>query len=129
VTDGSGIATAPALLANGISGQYAINATIPGPPRRHLRRLMSPPSAAGVSVSGRVLTPDGRGLRNARVVLTDSHGVARTVTTSSFGTYQFDDVAAGETYVIGVVSKLYRFSSQLVTVSDTLKNVDFIGQE
>jgi len=87
------------------------------------------PTAAGVSVSGRVTTPDGRGLRNARVVITDSHGVARTVTTSSFGFYQFDDVAVGENYVIGVVSKQYRFSSQLIQVADTLTNVDFVGQE
>jgi len=87
------------------------------------------PTAAGVTVSGRVLTPDGRGLRNARVLITDSHGVSRSVTTSSFGFYQFDDVAAGDSYVIGVSSKLYRFSSQLIQVSDTLTNVDFTGQE
>lgn len=129
VTNASGIATAPPLLANGISGQYAINATIPGAATQTFAAFNVSPSAAGVSVSGRVMTSDGRGLRNARVVLTDSHGLARTVTTSSFGAYQFDDVAAGETYVIGVVSKLYRFSSQLVTVEDTLTNVNFIGQE
>src|SRR5258706_3724997 len=41
--------------------------------------------AAGVSVSGHVFTPDGRGLRNARVVLTDSLNLSQQVTTSSFG--------------------------------------------
>ncbi|MEP6788424.1 MAG: carboxypeptidase regulatory-like domain-containing protein, partial [Acidobacteriota bacterium] len=89
----------------------------------------SGPSVAGVSVSGRVTTPDGRGLRNAKVVLTDSLGNARTVTTSSFGFYEFDEVAVGESYVIGVVSKQYRFSSQLIQVGDTLTNMDFVGQE
>ncbi|MEP6787142.1 MAG: DUF4394 domain-containing protein [Acidobacteriota bacterium] len=88
-----------------------------------------PTTAAGVSVSGRVTTPDGRGLRNAKVVLTDSIGNARTVTTSSFGFYQFDEVAVGESYVIGVVSKQYRFTSQLIQVGDTLTNMDFVGQE
>ena len=86
-------------------------------------------TAAGVTVSGRVLTPDGRGLRNARVVITDSQGNARTVTTSSFGFYRFDDVTVGESYVIGVVSKLYRFQSRLVSVTDTLTDVDFVGLE
>jgi hypothetical protein len=87
------------------------------------------PSAAGVSISGRVLTPDGRGLRNARVVITDSQGVARTVTTSSFGFYQFDDVESGGNYVIGVVSKQYRFASRAIQVNDTLTDVDFVGLE
>ncbi|MEP6786800.1 MAG: carboxypeptidase-like regulatory domain-containing protein, partial [Acidobacteriota bacterium] len=86
--------------------------------------------AAGVSVSGRVTTPDGRGLRNAKVVITDSLGNARTVTTSSFGFYQFDEVAVGDSYVIGVVSKQYRFiTSQLVQLGDTLTDVNFVGQE
>jgi hypothetical protein len=87
------------------------------------------PTAAHVSVSGRVLTPDGRGLRNARVVIIDSQGVARTVVTSSFGFYQFDDVATGENYVLGVVSKQYRFASRVVQVADTLTDADFIGLE
>lgn len=87
------------------------------------------PSAAGVSVSGRVTTPDGRGLRNAIVYITDSLGTRQSTTTSSFGTYTFDNVAAGESYVVGVQSKLYRFSTQFVQVNDTLTGVDFIGQQ
>jgi hypothetical protein len=86
-------------------------------------------TAANVSISGRVLTPDGRGLRNARVVITDSQGVTRTVTTSSFGFYQFDDVAAGGNYVIGVISKQYRFASRTMQVNDPMTDVDFVGLE
>ena len=86
-------------------------------------------TAAGVSVSGKVTTPDGRGLRNARVVITDSQGNARTVTTSSFGLYQFDGITTGEAYVISVVSKQYRFASQLIQVGDTLTDVNFVAQE
>ena len=87
------------------------------------------PTAANVSVSGKVLTPDGRGLRNAVVTITDSTGIKRTVTTSSFGLYSFDNLQVGQTYVIRVSSKLYRFSSRLVQVNDTLTDVDFVGQE
>ncbi len=87
------------------------------------------PSAAAVSVSGRVLTPDGRGLRNAVVTLNDQKGIARQVTTSSFGYYRFNEVQTGETYIISVKSKLYRFAPRLVTVSDALTDVDFIGLE
>ena len=87
------------------------------------------PSAAGVTVSGRVTTPTGQGLRNATVVLTDSEGRRRTATTSSFGLYTFEDVEAGQSYVVGVSARRYRFASRVVNVSDTLTNLDFIGQE
>src|SRR5258708_27678225 len=79
---------------------------------------------ATAPVSGRVFTPDGRGLRNASVVLTDSNGIARTVTTSSFGVYQFDGVATGQTVTIKVFSKLYRFTMQSLNVDGALTNID-----
>ena len=86
-------------------------------------------TAASVEVTGRVLTPDGRGLRNAEVSITDSQGVRRTVITSSFGYYRFTEVEAGEIYVIGVSSKRYRFASRAVQVADALMDVDFVGLE
>ncbi len=82
-----------------------------------------------VSVSGRALTSDGRGLRNATVLITDSNGIRRTTTTSSFGFYQFDNILIGGAYTIGVSSRLFRFSPLLLQVADTLANVDFVGLE
>ena len=87
------------------------------------------PASVLVSVSGRVLTPDSAGLRNARVILTDSNGVARSVITNSFGSYQFLGVQSGMTYTIGVASKRFRFSSRALPVTDNLTNVDFVGIE
>ena len=88
-----------------------------------------PSTAAGVEVSGRVVTPDGRGLRNAQVIITDSNGLRRTATTSSFGYYKFEDVEVGSTFVVGVTAKRYRFAQRVVQVFDTLTDVDFVGQE
>ena len=85
--------------------------------------------APTVSVSGRVTTPVGRSLRNAVVSITDSLGVRRTATTSSFGLFTFGDVATGATYVIGVSSKRFRFASRNVTVNGSLADVDFVGLE
>ena len=88
------------------------------------------PALAGiVAISGRVSTPTGLGLRNAIVSLTDSLGVRRTATTSSFGVYSFDNVRAGETYVISVASKRYRFASRSLEINANLSNVDFVGLE
>ena len=86
-------------------------------------------TSSDVSVGGRVMTPDGGGLRGAQVVLTDSKGNRRTITTSSLGYYQLDGVKSGETYVIAVVSRRYRFSSRVVQVTDNLADLDFVGLE
>jgi len=86
-------------------------------------------TAAGVEVSGRVLNPDGRGLRNATVSITDSSGAIRTATTSTFGYYRFDDVEVGGSYVMAVESRRYRFAPRVVQVFDNLSDVAFTGQE
>jgi len=85
-------------------------------------------TAAGVSVSGRVASANGQGLRNATVFITDSQGNRRTVLTNSFGTYRFDDVEAGGTYLIGVSAKRYRFESRVLQVTDNVADVDFTGE-
>jgi hypothetical protein len=87
------------------------------------------PTAAGVSVTGRVTAPDGSGLRNAKVTLADQSGNRRYAMTGSFGYFHFDDVTAGETYIISVVSKRYWYSPRLIQVFDNLTDVDFVGQE
>ncbi len=116
---------AVAVQPNGsllVSGAFT---TIAGQPRNRIARF----GGSLVSVSGRVTTPDGRGLRSAGVSITDSNGVIRTATTSSFGFYSFDNVATGGQYVIRVNSRLYRFASRTLQVTDTLINIDFVGLE
>lgn len=82
-----------------------------------------------VSISGRVTTPGGNGLRNATVFLLDTSGVRLTSTTSLFGFYQFDNVLTGKTYTIGVVSRSFRFSSRAVNPTGNLTDFDFVGLE
>jgi len=88
------------------------------------------PTAAGVSVGGRVVTSLNRGIRNARVTLTDSQGNTRFAMTTSFGYYNFADVAAGETYIISVAARRYRFTqpTQVLSVTENLTSVDFIAE-
>jgi hypothetical protein len=84
------------------------------------------PTAAGVSVSGRVMTAKGAGLTNAIVTITDSAGVVKSVRTTTFGNFRFDGVAAGQTYVVQVVAKRAVFTPQVVFVGDELTGLDFI---
>lgn len=82
------------------------------------------PTAAAVSIGGRVLTNDGRGLAKARVTLTAQSGETRELLTSSFGYYRFTDVAAGQSVILTVVSKRYRFAPQIVSVTDDLTDLN-----
>ncbi|MGE3467355.1 MAG: carboxypeptidase regulatory-like domain-containing protein, partial [Pyrinomonadaceae bacterium] len=87
------------------------------------------PNSTGVSVSGRVLTADGRGLRNAAVTLTNANGRTRTVTTGTFGFYRFDGVEPGAEYVVGVSSRRFRFAPRRINVRDSIGDIDFTAQE
>ena len=87
------------------------------------------PTAAAVSVSGRVLTPTGRGLTNATVEMTEQDGGVRSARTSAFGYFRFDEVPAGQTCVLNVTSKRYAFAPQVVTVNEDLSGLIFAAQE
>ncbi len=130
VTNASGIATAPSLMANGVAGAFSLNATAPGSGTTTFSLTISlAPTSASVEISGRVLTPDGRGLTNAKVLITDSEGVTRTAITSSFGYYRFEGITAGETYIMNVSSRRYTFAARVVEVLEKLEGIDFIPDE
>ena len=82
-----------------------------------------------VTVSGRVTAPSGQGLRNAVVSLTDQSGTTRTVITSAFGFYTFGNVLTGQTYIVRVTSKRFRFNAQQVQINAAITNLDFAGSE
>lgn len=84
------------------------------------------PTAATVSVSGRVLSPKGRGLANAVITLTGSSGETLTTRTNNFGYYQFNDVVAGDTVIIDVKSKLYAFETLVLNLSEETNGLNFV---
>ncbi len=87
------------------------------------------PTAAFVGISGRVLTADGRGIRNARLILTDQNGIVRMTQTHSFGHFRFVEVLAGRQYVIQVDSKRFKFAepARVIIVIDEISDLDFIA--
>jgi hypothetical protein len=92
--------------------------------------VMVAPTAASVSVVGRVTTADGKGIRNVLVRLVDESGESRTVVTSTFGYFRFTDVAAGQTYVFSASAKKYRFiqPSQLRSIVEETTDITFVAE-
>jgi subtilisin-like proprotein convertase family protein len=97
-------------------------------PRAFACTPFAPPTAADVSVSGRVTSAGGYGIPRAIVTLVDNRGRARTVLTGTFGYYRFTDLPAGQTYVLNAEAKSYRFNSQVLNVSEDLTGIDLIAQ-
>jgi Tol biopolymer transport system component len=87
------------------------------------------PTAADVSISGRVLTATGRGIYRTRVSLTDSSGNTRYTNTNNFGFFNFQEVASGEICIIAVSSKQYSFSqpTQTLSVFENVENINFVA--
>ncbi|MBS1797172.1 MAG: carboxypeptidase regulatory-like domain-containing protein [Acidobacteria bacterium] len=85
------------------------------------------PTAATVTISGRV-ADGGAGIRNVIVTLTDAAGTVRTTKTGAFGSYRFDDVRAGEIYVLTITSRRFVFSepTRVLQVDADLAGIDFI---
>lgn len=90
--------------------------------------MPAPPTAAGVSISGRVLTNDGHGLRNASVSITNATGNVVYSRSSSLGYFRFDEIDSGQTYVISVASKRFTFAPRVVNVTGDLSDVEFMPQ-
>lgn len=83
------------------------------------------PTAAHVSVSGRVMMSTGSGLRNAIVTIAESGGQIRTTRTASFGYYVLEDIQPGHTYLVTVTSKSHQFTPRTVSIIDNVTNFDF----
>ncbi|MEQ1643087.1 MAG: Ig-like domain repeat protein [Pyrinomonadaceae bacterium] len=89
---------------------------------------LSGSGASDTAISGRVQTPDGRGLRNAQVVLTDANGKTRTVTTGSFGNYRFEGPAIGGQLTLTVMSRRYTFEPRTLSTRGDRSNIDLIAR-
>lgn len=86
------------------------------------------PTAAGVSISGRVVGPAGQPVSRAIVRIIDTTEFVRTSMTNGFGYYHLSEVPAGGSYVMTVSHKLYSFAPRVVNVLDDLANVDFYAE-
>ena len=86
-------------------------------------------TAANVKVSGKVSDQSGRAIARAQVRFTDANGTARTAVTNQFGYFTFDEIEAGQTYVLQASAKGYTFSPQVISVNDDLTALTVTANE
>ncbi|HRI04660.1 MAG TPA: carboxypeptidase regulatory-like domain-containing protein [Pyrinomonadaceae bacterium] len=83
-------------------------------------------TAAGVEVSGRVLTSaGGRGLRGAVVTLRDENGNEINTTTGAMGNFRFAEVEPGHTYVVTIRNRRFQYAPQVLTINDSVMDLVF----
>lgn len=130
IAAGGGTSAGNVFTVQGITGQTATG-NAQSPSFAVSGGFITPnfaPTAASVTVSGRVFTPSGAGLRNAVVSMTDMQGNSRTVRTSTFGYFRFEDVEAGGIYIFTVQSKSFQFTPQVVSVMEDIAELNFTAE-
>lgn len=89
------------------------------------------PTAAGVTVTGRVVSMDGRGVRGVQITILDATtGTLKSTVTNTFGNYIFSDLPVAHFYVLTAVSTArnpIRNNVQTFTLSDDLKAPSFVS--
>lgn len=90
------------------------------------------PTAAAVSVAGRVIDLNGRGLGGVSVSAANQlTGEVTFATTSSFGYYKLDGLTIDVLYTIRVSSKRYQFfnAERTFVLEDNLQGFDFVRSQ
>jgi hypothetical protein len=89
------------------------------------------PTAATVTVSGKITTANGRGIRNVSVVMTDASGTVRRTTSTMFGHFHFTDVMPGGTYIFSAHAKRFTFNQamQVRSVVEEISDINFVADE
>lgn len=127
----------PAPPNNQTSLQRTPTGTDSGNNAADFQALTATPQASGVTaadgiISGRITTNRGRGIPYATLILSGGDLEEPIyATTSTFGYYQFPEVATGATYILQVFSRRFTFepSSRVVNLNDNFTGADFIGTE
>lgn len=131
-TGGGSNSTGGVFSVSGTVGQAAAGvASTSSPPQYDLHSgfwfQKLAPTSAGVSISGRVTTAAGEGIRGVRLVLTSPDGTRRLATTATFGYYAFDGVPVGNTYVLEISARRFSFANpyRVFSLYDHLTGIDF----
>ena len=87
--------------------------------------VYNPPTAAGVSIGGRVFNAYGRAVSRATVSLTSENGETTVAYTNMFGYFRFEDVPAGQTVTINVSAKGATYDPLVLNLQDNVDELNF----
>lgn len=90
--------------------------------------LIVGPTAAAVSIGGRLTSATGQPVSKANVYLTDTRGRIRPAISNGFGLFTFEDVTVGETYIISVISKRYTFAPVAISPTESTSGLNLIAE-
>ena len=123
---GGGQYTLTGTMGQSVAGQRALS----GPTSEHAGFWSADPlvtTAALVTLSGRVTTADGRGIRNVRIIMHGPSGESHSAITGPFGYFRFDDVQVGGAYIFTLSARRYTFQQSEIfrTILDSVNDLDF----
>ena len=83
------------------------------------------------TLSGRAITPGGKFIRNAAIILMEMESSSTQATvTGSMGFYQIRNIVPGKTYILMVFHSRYLFASptQFIEINKDIPDVILIGE-
>ena len=85
------------------------------------------PTAASVSVMGRVVDSAGRPISGVSVSIEGAVGIPRSTRTTTFGYFTFNDIEVGRTYLLSASHRRYSFVPTAIVLTDTVADIEIVA--
>jgi hypothetical protein len=132
IANGGGASTSGTYTVEGTVGQAAAGTGMTGGAYFMRGGFWTPapfsPTAANVSISGHVFYGQGIGIKNVSVIMSGGNlTTPRVAVTNQTGLFLFEDVAAGQSYVLSISSKKFTFTEgvKFFSVFDSMSDLVF----
>lgn len=80
-------------------------------------------------VSGRVVTPEGNGIRNTMIILVSSSGI-KVALSGSFGYFTINDVPLGESYSLNIAHPrfIFAYPAEIIKIHTDITDMLVVGE-
>jgi len=132
ISNGGGRSGDARYDVNGTIGQAAVgrtNLTLPYFVQTGFWNFDFSPTAAGVSIEGRVVSVFGSPVGMSTVLLSDVEGNTRTAITNPFGRFRFEGVVAGRGYFIIAKAKGLSSDPRFINADQDVTGIELIAFE
>ena len=87
--------------------------------------VFNPPTAAEVTINGRVFSSYGRPVSGAIVRLTDQSGATTIAGTNSLGYFRFVNIPVGQIVTVSVTAKGGSYEPRVINLTDNIDELNF----